>query len=159
MALEIIVGIGEYAVTNTASVIKTFALATCVAVTVYSPRRKAAGMAHIALPAPSPDLGEVKRPAYYATTGIPLLIQEMQTKFGCVKKELIVNLFGGAISGHTFDTFNIGEKNIAMAKKVLSQLQLPIAKEEVGGRVSRTLILDVKTGMVQIYTQPLLLRE
>ncbi|NLZ93274.1 MAG: chemotaxis protein CheD [Firmicutes bacterium] len=155
--MELIVGIGEYAVTNAAATIKTFALATCVAVTVYSSRRKAAGMVHIALPAPPDDLQKKRRPAYYAATGIPLLIGEMQTKFGCTKNELIVNLYGGAISSHAHDTFNIGKKNIDMSKQILADLQLPIEKEDVGGRVSRTVSLDVSTGLVKIYTQPLII--
>lgn len=114
-------------------------------------------MVHIALPVPVHDWQKQQRPAYYATTGIPLLLEEMQSKFGCTKGELIVNLFGGAMSRHIKDSFNIGKKNIDMAKQVLAALQLNVAKADVGGRVSRTVSLDVSTGIIQTYTQPLII--
>ena len=47
--MDKIVGIGEYAISNRREdIIKTFALASCVAVTAYSPSKGVAGMVHIA---------------------------------------------------------------------------------------------------------------
>ncbi len=65
--MERIVGMGEYVVTDREEdVIRTFALASCVAVTVYSPRRKTAGMIHVVLPAPLSHTDERERPGYFA---------------------------------------------------------------------------------------------
>lgn len=74
--MDRIVGIGEFAISNNKSdIIKTFALATCVAVTVYSPLKNIAGMVHIALPSPAlPGDDSKTRPCCYAITAVPFLI-------------------------------------------------------------------------------------
>ena len=67
--LELVVGIGEYRVSRQKNaVLKTYALSSCVAVTAYSPAQQAAGMIHIALPAPFTGAQGQLRPAYYAVT-------------------------------------------------------------------------------------------
>jgi len=48
---NLIIGIGEYVVSNKKEdTIKTYALASCVAVIIYSSSKKVSGMVHISLP-------------------------------------------------------------------------------------------------------------
>lgn len=157
--MEKIVGIGEYVISNNRDdVIKTFALASCVAVTAYSPINKTAGMIHIVLPYQTATSCEnYKCPSYYATLGVPLLINKMCLQYGCFKKELIIELFGGAKSSNKNDIFHIGQRNIIAVKNVLNDLRLNYIDTETGGIRSRTLELDVKTGKKMIYSQPLIL--
>ena len=63
--MDRIIGIGEYIISDDPEdSIKTFALASCVAVTFYNPFIHLAGMVHIALPTPM-DLEEAqRRPGY-----------------------------------------------------------------------------------------------
>lgn len=155
--MDIIVGIGEYAITNNALVkLKTFALASCVAVTAYSAEKKAAGMIHIVLPHPQRPEDAVKKPVFYASTGIPLLIKSMCRKYGCRKEELSIGVFGGAASKHKNDFFAIGEKNLSAVYSVMKSLSLRIGRKEVGGEVSRSLEMDVATGNVKVFAKPLL---
>ncbi len=149
-----VIGIGEYAIsTNILDRLKTFALASCVAVTAYCPLKQVAAMIHIALPAPA-SVGEwKKRPAYYAATGIPIMIGKLCSEYGCNMKELRIQIYGGADSAAPDDVFNIGKKNIKAVCEILESLGLRISKEETGGRVCRTIELDVATGEIKVWTQ------
>lgn len=154
--MEIIVGIGEFAISrNEEDVIMTFALASCVAVTAYSPSKKVAGMIHIALPESSDYLETVSRPAYYAVTGIPLLINKLCKEFQCKKEEFIIRIYGGADSIRAEDVFKIGRRNIIAVRSILTEMNFKISGEEIGGFVSRTIQMNVNNGEIKVITQPI----
>ncbi|MDF3001781.1 MAG: CheD, partial [Bacillota bacterium] len=116
--MEYIVKMGEYAVTNgEEDIIRTFALASCVAVTVYSPAKKAAGMIHVVLPSPFDESDEADRPGYFAETGIPLLIDAMYRTYGCKREELQIQMYGGAESMTGTEVYFVGKKNINAADR------------------------------------------
>jgi chemotaxis protein CheD len=155
--MDKIVGIGEYAVSNNRNdVLKTFSLASCVALTVYCPVKNAAGMVHIALPAPNRMNDDSNiRPYYYAATAVPLLINRMCNKYGCCKINLEVQLFGGADSIQADDVFQIGRKNLNIVKKSLACLGLQYNSSETGGKYSRTLEMNVSNGNIKLTLQPI----
>lgn len=148
-----IIGIGEYRVSaNREDCLKTYALASCVAVTLYSPLRKIAGMIHVALPDPFDEEESRVRPGYYATSGVPLLFNVMCTEFGCQEGELLIHLYGGAGSIRKKDYFNIGRRNLEAVYKILSGRKLTVHHREVGGTISRTLEMDVATRRVKVFS-------
>lgn len=152
--MDIIIGIGEYGISNNPDdVLKTFALASCVAVTFYCKTKKVAGMIHIALPSSSDN--HIIKPSYYATIGIPLIVGELTKKYGCFKNEILAQLFGGANSINQNDFFNIGEKNVNAVKYILNELGIRIEKINVGGFVSRSIQMDVLSGNILVSTQPI----
>jgi chemotaxis protein CheD len=154
--MELVAGMGEYVVSDRAEdVIRTFALASCVAVTAYSSVKRAAGMVHVVLPTPLDDKDRVTRPAYFAETGIPLLISAMCRKYGCRKEELVIQMYGGADSPQNQDIYNVGRKNIDAAKRALALLGLTARKSDLRGSQSRTITLDVRTGRVEVQRQPI----
>ncbi len=154
--MQIIIGIGEYAVSNSGiNTLKTYALASCVAVTAYSPTRKVGAMIHVALPEPTTFEDGFSRPGYYATTGIPLMMEKFCMRYGCLKSELQIQIFGGADSVSDRDIFHIGRRNIEAVIGTLGNLNLRIQNAHIGGRVSRTVEMDLKTGEVAISTQPI----
>lgn len=155
--MDRIIGIGEYVISDdTNDVLKTFALSSCVALTVYSPIRQILGMAHIALPCSEIMQNRViASPAYYADTAVPLMINKMCTGYGCIKEELELRLFGGAASLRRDDVFNIGIHNIEMVKSVLGSMNLEICYYDSGGKISRSIAADVATGTVKVMYQPL----
>lgn len=156
--MEHVVGMGEYLVTDKEDdIIRTFALATCVAVTAYSPMRRAAGMIHVVLPAPMDHKDKTERPSYFAETGIPLLINAMCRNFGLRKEELQIQMYGGAESMLPQDIFNVGKKNIDAVKYALLNMGLTICKADLRGNESRTIAMDVKTGSVEVHRQPILI--
>ncbi len=155
--MEHVVGMGEYRVTDKEDdILRTFALATCVAVTAYSPMRRAAGMIHVVLPAPMDHKDRAERPSYFAETGIPLLINAMCRNFGLRKEELQIQMYGGADSMLHQDIFNVGKKNIDAVKYALLNMGLTICKADLRGNESRTIAMDVKTGSVEVHRQPIL---
>ncbi|MHB8072230.1 chemotaxis protein CheD [Desulfosporosinus fructosivorans] len=154
--MDKIVGIGEYVVSNAPDgFIKTFALASCVAVTVYNPLLHLAGMIHIALPKPA-DLEEAKlRPGYYATSGIPILIQKLCGEYGSKREDLQVKLFGGAVSLRPDDYFQIGLKNIKAVRDTLFGMDLKIVDAQIGGTIIRSIAMNVLTGEIEIAALPI----
>lgn len=154
--MQRIVGIGEMVISNNQEdVIKTFALASCVALVAYSPLRKVGGMIHIALPNPLADKESIIRPYYYASTGIPKIINEICSQYGCLKGELEINLYGGADSIRQDDIFNIGRRNIEAVTLSLVNQNLVVNNKEIGGTVSRTIELQIATGEINVIYQPI----
>lgn len=153
-----IVGIGEFKVSsNTEDILKTYALASCVAITLYSPLKKIAGMIHVALPYPLDEEENEARPGYYATSGVPILFNVMRSQFGCLEGELQIHLYGGAESIRKNDCFKIGQRNLEAVDKLFSNRKLTAHHSEVGGTISRTLEMDVATGSVKVFSQPIII--
>ncbi|PKM95213.1 MAG: archease [Firmicutes bacterium HGW-Firmicutes-1] len=156
MPMEIIIGLGEYAISKSKEdVIKTYALSSCVAVTVHSPLRQVGGMIHIVLPDHKMSDSPQTSAGYYATLGLPYLVQKILNDFGCLKHELVIRLFGGASSIEKNDVFNIGNKNIEAITNILDEMKLNYFLSEVGGNISRTIEMDVASGAVKVYAQPI----
>lgn len=148
-----IIGIGEYAISNcTGEVLKTYALSSCVALTVYEPIKKVLGMVHIVLP----GRGEpVSNPWYYADSAIPMLIQKICMGYECKMEDLEIRLYGGAQSICKKDVFNIGLSNIEKIKSVLERMKLKVCFDDTGGNTIRSISADVATGTVKVEYQPL----
>lgn len=148
----ILVGIGEYAVSNKpGDVIKTLALGSCVAIVFNAPKLKAVAMAHVALPDSS--IGSersLKLPAYFADSAIPVLIEEFK-KLGISKSsDLQIKLTGGATIMDPNGTFNIGKRNVLAIRKILWKYRLGARKEDIGKDFSRTVKIEVDTGKVTV---------
>jgi chemotaxis protein CheD len=155
--MEMIIGMGECCVTDQQDdIIKTFALASCVAVTAYCPTKRVAGMVHIVLPSPFNNKDKLERPGYFAETGVPLLLNIMNREFNCDQTELNLQIYGGATSSQCQDIFNISGRNIETIRSVLRRMGLQIQKSDLGGAESRTLTMETKTGLVSVYRQPIL---
>jgi len=149
---EILLGIGDIGVSSDGRPVRTQGLGSCVAVCLWCPGAKAAGLVQIALPESriNPEKGEEK-PGYFADTGIPALIAAMQER-GCQvsEKRAEVKILGGAQVMNANDVFNIGEHNIAAVRRILSDQELGVTAEEVGGNTSITVTVYPKTGEVWV---------
>jgi len=150
---DLVLGIGEFGASRDPSAkVKTFALGSCVAITLLDPTTRTVGMIHIALPDSSINPQKIKeRPGYFADTGIPLLLREMTRVSGAsLTRRLVVKICGGASIMDPNDTFNIGKRNVLAVKKILwAQGMGPVA-EDVGGNHSRTVMASVSNGEIQI---------
>lgn len=155
--MDRVIGIGEYTISdNPDDIIKTYALSSCVALTVYSPVKRILGMVHIALPnSETAQNSIVSSPAYYADAAVPLLINKISFGYGCPGNELEIRLFGGAESMRKDDVFNIGKRNLEAIETKLRQLSLRACYRDIGGFVSRSVEADVATGTVKVICQPL----
>jgi chemotaxis protein CheD len=150
----IILGVGDFDASNKQEdTIKTYALGSCVGVVMVDPKAKVGGMIHLALPDSNINPAKAKQhPGYFADTGIPSLIRDMQ-KRGYIGKGrgLVVKIAGGANILDSNNTFNIGKRNVLAIKKILWGLGLWVVAEDVGGSFSRTISVELRTGKVEIF--------
>lgn len=149
----LIVGIGDCNVSReSCDVLVTHALGSCIAVALYDPVVRVAGLLHFMLPDSTldPDAAAT-RPFLFADTGIPLLL-ERACKLGASKSRSVVMVAGGAQMLDPNGTFNIGHRNQIAMRTVFRKVGVIVNKEEIGGISSRTMRIDVECGLVQLST-------
>lgn len=132
----------------------TYALGSCIGLTIYDPVAKVAGMLHAMLPQSSIDPAKAQaQPAVFVDTGVPLLFLEAY-KLGAKKERLVVKVAGGACThgDPEKDMFQIGKRNVLMLKKLLWTNNVPLSASDVAGTESRTIFLDVETGRIRVRT-------
>ncbi len=132
----------------------TYALGSCVALILYEPRIKLAGMAHIALPESSVSLAKATElPGYFADTGVPLLMR-LLVKLGAspATSRIRAKLVGGSRIMDNDRVFDIGSRNIEAIRARLREHKIVSAAEDIGGVLSRTVSVRVADGRVEIQT-------
>ncbi len=132
----------------------TYALGSCLGITLYDPVAKVGGLLHIMLPLSTIDSQKAaQNPFMFVDTGVPKLFLSCY-QAGAQKQRCIVKVAGGAStkSQGGEDHFQIGKRNIMMLKKLLWKNSVMLKAQEVGGTVSRTMTLDIDTGEVTLQT-------
>ena len=131
-------------------ILVTYSLGSCIAVSIWDPHVRVGGMIHYMLPeaALSPEKAK-ERPAMFADAGVPALFRAAYA-LGAVKQRLVVKVAGGSTLLDDNGTFNIGKRNYLALRKIFWKNGVMIAAEDVGGSISRTLRIDVNTGLVSI---------
>jgi chemotaxis protein CheD len=145
------VNISEYKVcADQDSVLVTYALGSCVAVLVHDPVQHVGGMIHYMLPTSkaSPEKA-ARKPAMFCDTGVPLMFKEMYS-LGCQKKDMVVKVVGGAQPLTADFNLQIGRRNYLTLRQLFWKNGILISAEDVGGTLSRTARLYIKTGEVYI---------
>jgi len=158
---EIQVGIADLKVGGEPAVLVTLGLGSCVGVTLYDPVQKVGGLLHIMLPKMSDFTRGRVKPAKFADTGIPLLLQEV-LGLGASRRLLEAKIAGGAQMFSGLDksfVMNMGNKNVDAVRETLRELRIKIAAEDVGGKNGRTMILYTATGRVVIRIRGTQLKE
>jgi len=148
---RIVVDIAGIEVTaDPAQTLITYALGSCIAVTLFDPGLRLGGMIHYMLPlsSTSPEKAAVK-PGMFADTGVPLLFEKMYA-LGSQKKDLVVKVAGGGKIYEDKGRFDIGRRNHTILRKLFWKNKVLVASEDVGGSKSRTVSLDVGSGLVLV---------
>jgi len=136
MSENVVIGIGDYAVTTDGSPLSTVGLGSCIGIVLYDSRKKVAGLSHIMLP----EMGSKQdRIGKYADTAIPALLDEMKKKGGST--QLCKAKIAGGASLFTFkdDTLQIGKRNAEAVEAILKQYHIRIVGKDVGGDRGRTI--------------------
>ena len=147
-------GISEYLVsTEPGETLVTYSLGSCVALALYDPMVGVAGLLHAMMPASkaNPDKAVVN-PAMYTDAGAQALIQAMFNQ-GASRANLVAKVVGAASQIDEGQLFRIGERNYAVARKVLWKNGILIAAEDVGGSVSRTVCVRVADGRTTVKSE------
>ncbi len=148
---RIVVGIADLAMSGDPdATLVTYALGSCIGVTVFDPVARVGGMLHFMLPQStlSPDKAK-KSPCMFADAGVPLLFTKAY-ELGARKERMIVCAAGGAEILADEGHFKIGSRNRTMLRKLFWKNSVLLASEDTGGTHSRTLTLRLMDGTVTI---------
>jgi chemotaxis protein CheD len=122
-------------------------LGSCVSVCLYDTKLKIGGINHYMLPLwngrdlPSPKYGNI---------AIEKLIARMES-LGAVRQNIIAKVFGGGdVIKVENKMFNIGMRNIEIARKILSEAEIKILKESTGTNQGRKIMFNTYTGNVRM---------
>jgi chemotaxis protein CheD len=121
-------------------------LGSCVAICLFDPISKVAGLAHVVLPGSDPDNGPNAR---FAGTALPALLEALQKIGGAADpRRYQARLAGGAhvLAMASEATPRIGDKNVEAVKAALWSASVPVLGEDVGGEQGRTVWFDPKDG-------------
>ena len=142
------VRMAEYKILTSSELLVTVGLGSCVGIALYDRKKKLGELIHIMLPENKKGL----KPAKYADTGIPLVIKKMVKK-GAKKQRLVAKIAGGAqmfsIKGEN-SSLQVGKRNIKKVRKILKNLKIDIAGEDVGKNYGRTMKFYTSDGKVLI---------
>lgn len=148
---EIIVGMGELAVSNEPSAVLTcLGIGSCVAICAFDPVSNVGGMAHVVLP--RGDNASPTTPSKYANIAVPALLSEI-ARLGGDRSRLVVKVIGGAhiSTAPGFNgTFKIGDENVAGVLAALSKEKLSASAMDVGGEKGRTVRMYLNSGKVVV---------
>jgi chemotaxis protein CheD len=130
----------------------TYALGSCLGITVYDPVAHVGAMVHVMLPSASIDpLKASVNPCMFVDTGVRSLFLESY-KAGAQRNRLLVFAAGGACANglEHDDYFQIGKRNVTMLRSLLWKNGIILKDCDFGGNLARTMSLDMATGQVMI---------
>lgn len=157
---EIKVGIADMNTAFSPDKIITVGLGSCIGIALYDNKMKIGGLAHIMLP-DSTQFSNVSNPLKFADLAIPMLLKDME-KMGARKNNVRAKIAGGASMFNFTDSkmnMDIGNRNSISVKSVLNQFSIPLLNEDTGGNKGRTMVFDTQTGIVQIKTIGVSIKE
>lgn len=143
------VGVSDMKLSNVpGDVIVTHALGSCIGIALHDPIHNVGGIIHYMLPLSKvDDERAAKNPYMFGDSGIPAFFQEAY-KLGATKESMRISMAGGAqvFEQKEKDFFDIGKRNIVIARKLFWKNNVMIAAEHVEGHIPRTLFLEIGTG-------------
>lgn len=151
MGEQVKVGMADYKLAKSPDRLITLGLGSCIGITLYSRKHKSGAMAHIMLPK---STDSEKRSLKFADIAIEDMMEELR-KLGIKAADLEAKIAGGAkmFSFNTSDEKNsIGYRNAVSVKNILSEMNIKIVAEDIGGTMGRTIELDTETGELKIKT-------
>jgi len=150
MNKSLTVGIGDMKIARAEGLIITYALGSCIGISLYDPNIRLAALLHIMLP--EMKGGNDSNVYKFADSGLKETLRKF-TAFGGVKSRTVCKIAGGAQmfqAGSVTSIGNIGDRNAASVKAVLAAEGVKIQKADVGANYARTMSIDAATGEVLI---------
>ena len=131
----------------------TYALGSCIGVTLYDPVAKVGGMLHFMLPESQVSADKAAaNPAMFGDLGMPILFEKVIAA-GAKRERLVVCAAGGAEVLADDGHFRIGSRNRTILRKILWKLNILLAADDTGGQHSRTMTLRLADGSIQLRSQ------
>lgn len=145
--LEHAVALGDGIVARSGDfVLVTYALGSCVGLTLWDGVARVGGMLHSQLPVSSLD-GQraVAEPFLFTDTGVAELLRRVFA-LGGDRSRVEARLAGCAQAASVSSEFRVGQRNLAVARRVLWKNDIVVKGEDVGDDRPRTMFLDMRTG-------------
>ena len=151
VAGKVVVGVADLALCNDpAGFLVTYALGSCIGVSIYDPVARVGGLLHFMLPDSKINREKAEQsPAMFADTGVPLLF-EGAYDLGAKKGRLIVVAAGGAEVLADDGHFRVGSRNRTMLRKLFWKNNILLSADDTGGSISRTMMLNLDDGKVTV---------
>ena len=120
-------------------------LGSCVSVCFFDTQRHIGGINHYMMPYWNGDGLESPK---YGNVSILQLFQKM-LDFGAKKEDIVCKIFGGAeVLSEQLSVFNVGQRNIELAYKMVAELGISIVSSSTGGKQGRKIYFNAGTGEV-----------
>ena len=133
-------------------ILVTHALGSCIGLAIHDPLACVGGILHYMLPLSKIDSDKAEiNPYMFGDTGIPAFFLEAY-KLGAKKENISVIMAGGAEIFSNCEFFNIGSRNIAIARKMFWKNGVMITAEQTGGKIPRTMYLEIGSGKSWVTT-------
>lgn len=126
-------------------------LGSCVAITMWHPKRLIGGMCHYLLPTRA---GNTRLPpGHFADGAVALFLEEIGRQH-TLAQDYEIKLFGGAdmfaALGHRPGAVNISSSNVEAGMRLLQARGLRIKRRDVGGTQHRKIFLELWNGDVWV---------
>jgi chemotaxis protein CheD len=153
------VGVADLKISyDSADMLITYSLGSCLGITVYDFRKKRGGLLHCMMPDSSIDRNKAAgNPCLYVDSGMKAMMDNFY-RSGSRKNDLIIRVAGGSSSklNEEEDFFQIGRRNFVSLRKYLWDEGLMLKAYDVGGYGSRTVTLELEGGKMLIKSQDFL---
>jgi chemotaxis protein CheD len=143
----LVAGIGEMVVTgNQQAALVAYGLGSCVALTMWDPRSRVAGLAHFMLPA-----GPLTHPPVkFVDSGLPQFFAEFKRRGGDPRRSHFKAAGGAAMLAIMASSMEIGKRNAEALELALDLHGLRLHRKDLGGTSGRTVQLEPATGRLLI---------
>ena len=148
-ALETMVRMGELAVSSAPGhKLVSLGLGSCIGLALLDRRMGIAGLAHIVLPQSQGHVHD--NPRKFADLAIPEMLTELEG-IGARRIRLEAVLVGGAaMFAVSAASLEVGQRNEAAVREVLTGVRIPVVATATGGNRGRTIRVDVATSEVTV---------
>lgn len=151
--MKYLVGVADMKIsTSQEDEIITYALGSCLGITIYDPVARIGAMMHVMLPSSTIDpIKAESNPCMFVDSGIKKLFLDSY-KSGAERGRLIVHAAGGACANglEQDDYFQIGKRNVTMLRNLLWKNGIILKNSDFGGNLARTMSLNIESGEVQV---------
>ncbi|MDR0946776.1 MAG: chemotaxis protein CheD [Ruminococcus sp.] len=145
-----IIGIADLNTGKGGDTLVTYALGSCVGISLWDKEKQQGGLVHIMLPSSRENSSPQDNFRKFADTGINELIQSLGL-MGSPKAKLEAKIAGGAKMFSTNSTiFNIGERNVEAVRRYLQLMRIPIKGSDTGLDYGRTVVFHTDTGAFEV---------
>ncbi|MEM3341864.1 MAG: chemotaxis protein CheD, partial [Thermoplasmata archaeon] len=143
---------GSYKIHFPPGKLRIHGLGSCIAVALYSRVDSIGALTHAMLPDYSSGIDKTN-PDKYVDSSTKRLIEEMISR-GIKKYNLKAKIVGGAqmFSFLPKNSFDIGKRNIEMARKILLHENITVIAEDTGGNSGRSVLFDLTDYSIKIKT-------